>query len=702
MTRLVARQCRLLSAPRGVVGAPQRLPVIVPSRAFASRKDPVPKKDDGEKEPVSGQPQERRFDSRRVDLTSYHQHQKKTKSASNKHTIEYGQLQKDFSRLNMPLSPDLEDSEIVPVNSATIIPASITAAKPEHFVDQITPIAPSAGFSKHNMVVFLVTPSFAPWLLDQGVFVEKALAKLYKHLPDSNGTLPKIFAKAAVVDRLPEAMNIRSDSGRDAMRGEFENRARQPPIAETGYEGVAYVVLPSKADTIAQPKVSGEIGCIDFIAHTHTNTEGKHYDRVRVPLANTVFQTGQPSTLISTKWEWSRDNSRLELQSRTQYKTLSINLSSEVAEPGSSVNQPSASREAPVLSIPLLPLTVPRQVDGHMGNIIRGIVGPSEAKMTASTELERVVPQYFKARGEPAQATSAWALVIPKGEAHAVINDTRQLVLRRIGKSLESLSPEDYEVSEQQGFESLWQQQPPSLNVMVQEALKRGARLHKVLSGGGGWGKKAGLLSLDPVPIGAPVKERPSKDGMTGDYESVDEFSTALKPVVEDGDFIQFFISTASPVQERDDADAFQHLKKIEETTGGHAWSWEFGVIPSTVDSIPGGSWQHTANTSQEMAVFRGSFGALTEGGLTLMRGRNIDRSLGVAKEDLHTTTVDVPFSRWSAVRLRPRNGVKTKTIGESSAKTMPLLQRAMAMLEDNVQGSNVKPKRSNNAGTPV
>ncbi|KAF2628413.1 hypothetical protein BU25DRAFT_339653, partial [Macroventuria anomochaeta] len=513
---------------------------------------------------------------------------------------------------------------------------------------------------KQNLVVFLVTPSFAPWLLDDRVFLEKALAKLYQNLP---GPLPKVHAICAVVDKLPEAKPVGGDSGRDAVRAEFTFRAKHPPVNETGLEGIAYVVLPAKAEVSAQPNIGGELGCIDFLAHTHTTNQGRHNDRVRVPLANTVFQTGQSSTMINSTWERSVSDDRLELRTRRQIKTVVINLSAEDPKPGKSQLQSYLHQEAAALSIPLIPLTVPRQVDGHMGNIIRGVIGPDGNKITASTELEQVVPQYFKSRDEPAQATSAWALVIPKDKAHICIKDTSRLVSGQLGTNPDFMTSEDHEHWEQKGRELLWQKDPPQWNNMTQEAIAKGARLHKVLSGGGGWGKKAGLLSLDPVPIGAPMPEQPAKESTAEHFDSVDEFSTALKPVVEDGDYIQFFISTATAQGET--VSAFEDLKKVEESTGGNAWSWEFGVIPSTIDSIPGGSWQHTGAASEEMVVFRGSFGALTEGGLTLMRGRGVNLKTGIAGKAINTTTIDVPFSRWSAVRLHPRKGIETKRVGD-------------------------------------
>jgi hypothetical protein len=132
----------------------------------------------------------------------------------------------------------------------------------------------------------------------------------------------------------------------------------------------------------------------------------------------------------------------------------------------------------------------------------------------------------------------------------------------------------------------------------------------------------------------------------TSGFDGPGDFSSALTPVVHDGDAIQFFISPAPSNQVEGDK-ALELLKALpkERTLG-----WELGTIPSTVDSIPGGSWQHVGADSKYVAVFRNSFGALSEGGLTLTRGRAAKR-----KEPMltfATTTIDVPYSRLWSVEL--------------------------------------------------
>jgi hypothetical protein len=163
---------------------------------------------------------------------------------------------------------------------------------------------------------------------------------------------------------------------------------------------------------------------------------------------------------------------------------------------------------------------------------------------------------------------------------------------------------------------------------------------------------------------------------MDGDYETVDEFSTALRPVVNDGDYIQFYISPAVAQDQDHEADVhgFLDQRTSSDTSVKQPWSWEFGVIPSTIDSFPSDSAQRSAQVPGEITVHKGAFGALTEGGLTLMRGCDMDKKSGIARREFNATTIDVPFARWSAMRLVPKEGVKLQTIGELGAlKTKPV-----------------------------
>ena len=273
-----------------------------------------------------------------------------------------------------------------------------------------------------------------------------------------------------------------------------------------------------------------------------------------------------------------------------------------------------------------------------MGNIIRRVVDTDGKSIQASSELENVVPRFFSSRNQPAQATVAWALVIPK--------NLKQKISTRTEELLASLRAEDgpNSTDSEHTWERLWRSDPPVWNTLVSQALSEGARLHRVLSGGGGWGKKAGLLSLDPVPANE------SSGSPTGpeSFATIDDpgnFESTLTPVVQDGDSIQFFTLPKSDLgQEARESDNYETVSNLAGANVSEGW--ELGTIPSTMDSIPGESWQHTEAETPRSTLFEGSFGALTEGALTITRRRSNDLN---KTRSVYTTTLDVPFSRFWA-----------------------------------------------------
>lgn len=420
-------------------------------------------------------------------------------------------------------------------------------------------------------------------------------------------------------------------------------RSTEPPAGESGYEGIAFMTLPATASVPSNSPRSPDKGAIDFTFSRRDVMKKPHRDTWRLPLANTVFQTGSPTTMYYTNWTMDPRKKFVHLEEKVDVTHHGVSVG--IASSGTGSGQMSS-----VLSIPLLPLTYPRPVEGCMGNIIRRVIGPGGESVTASSELEKVVPQFFKARGEPAQPTTAWALVIPKRKANYLQSRTRRLLTNRIFKKEKGTNIED------KLWDRLWQAQPTAWNTLVSTALAEGARLHRVLSGGGGWGKKAGLLSLDPVPVSEEVPIR--MEDATSGFDGPGDFSAALTPVVQDGDAIQFFISPTPPPQVESNM-ALDELKAIpkQRTLG-----WELGIIPSTMDSMPGGSWQHVVSDSEYVAVFKNSFGALSEGGITLTRSRSESQTAPLVT--FATTTIDVPHSRFWSVELSDKES-STDDVGE-------------------------------------
>jgi hypothetical protein len=528
---------------------------------------------------------------------------------------------------------------VLPRNSAIIIPSSVNV-HPDRLIDQIPNIPPEL-VARDRFCVLLVTPSFAPWLVNDDVILARALHRAYGLRQSVGGRTGRhtIQALCAVVDRLP--------AGRASTRGatlddEVAQRSLQPPVGQAGYEGIAFAALPSLCSIPSQSPRSSEMGAIDFTVSGNTSEGGIYTDTLRLPLANTVFQTGTPSTMHLSTWTLLPEQRSLGLENKVDVSHHGVSVIGSDARSGHSLS---------ALSIPLLPLTLPRQVEGCMGNIIRRVAGPDNETVTASSELEKVVPLFFKSRGEPPQPTTAWALVIPKALTQEIKGQTLRDLSKRLTKQEQGQNMHDAL------WERLWRSDPTEWNRIVPYALAKGARLHRVLSGGGGWGKKAGLLSLDPVPVSEEVPIR--MEDATSGFDGPGDFSSALTPVVEDGDTIQFFISPTKSAAEQDE------LKTLKATPKNNTWGWELGTVPSTIDSIPGGSWQHT-DDSNYIAVFKHSFGALAENGLTLTRRFQVTPHQ--PSSTLAMTTIDVPYSRFWSVELAGKES-STEDVGEPEVK---------------------------------
>jgi hypothetical protein len=472
-------------------------------------------------------------------------------------------------------------------------------------------------------------------LQDDNAFLRKAILRAYRKANHKEDLC--IHALCAVVDKLP----IRKVLGEH----ELSRSATEPPFAGTGVEGITYALLPPDASVSSQELSPSDKSAIDFIFAEHDFKDIVYRDTLRLPLANTVFQTGTPSTMILSTWTITGAKRELTLASKTNVSHHGIRMS----------ERQKSSQIPPVLNIPLIPLTMPRIVEGCMGNIIRRVVGPEGETIQASSELENVVPRFFRSRGQPPQSTVAWALVIPE--------ELRTAVAARTDELLSGLPTDNQDMVSKQGdtWESLWRSHPPLWNTLVSKAITEGARLHRVLSGGGGWGKKAGLLSLDPVPANQAADSSKDNDflGMANDPEG---FESTLTPVVRDGDSIQFFISPKSDLEQlAQDADSLESIESFAGAAAGKPWGWELGTVPSTIDSIPGDSWQHRSSEEGKISTFLG-FGALTEGPMTLTQHSQADGSKPGA---VNITTIDVPFSRLSASVTEARLRGKKEDVGE-------------------------------------
>jgi hypothetical protein len=230
-----------------------------------------------------------------------------------------------------------------------------------------------------------------------------------------------------------------------------------------------------------------------------------------------------------------------------------------------------------------------------------------------------------------------WALVIPEGAAPSLNGNLDEVSF--------DLNPSSFDINE--AFQKLWREDRPACNDAISFAMSRGARLHRVLSGGGGWGKKAGLLSLDPE---ISYEDHTSASQTIGvDFlKDFDVEESALKEVARPGESIQFFV--AGP-------DDIASLKlEVKDHLSKHRTSplyLEIGTIPSTIDQVPSAveNLESSEPVEPVILVFRGSFGALSEGGMSITREtKSSDKEASVQVQ----SKVDVPFSRFTAFQLDP------------------------------------------------
>jgi hypothetical protein len=424
-----------------------------------------------------------------------------------------------------------------------------------------------------------------------------------------------IRTAAAVVDRIPTPSKPRLLGSKESS----SERSQHPPIGDNGSEGMAYIAglrgdLPLSS-TIEEPKHS-EPKHINIQFCVDPSISETVVKKVQIPLASTIFQSGQENTLFVRGWTHNGIASTLtEIQSAP---VAQVRIDCMMGSDRLLMHRMA-------LSAPLLPLTQPREIRAAMGNVVRRVITDASEDMPASQELEAAVNSYFIERDLPASSVAVWALIT---------NDRER-------QSQKHQDWSDY-------LPKTWRVDPPvwgpSRSILAM--LQVGARLHRVVSGGGGWGNKAGLISLDPD------SDFGRSDGMTGNDEprgddsdaselTMDMLGTAAKP----GDEIQFLISRA------DYEDPSVSVPTAD------AWTFDFGTIPSTIDAMPSLNTvgQLLPNGSTTVERYPHHFGALSEKGISLSFG---GPALGDSTYDWTTTKFDIPYSRLSYRHELPVNNI--------------------------------------------
>ncbi|KAI2619950.1 hypothetical protein GGR54DRAFT_647591 [Hypoxylon sp. NC1633] len=321
---------------------------------------------------------------------------------------------------------------------------------------------------------------------------------------------------------------------------------------------------------------------------------------IRLPLANTMFQNGRRSTLLARRWQPSQNGS----MARTTIHEKQTQI----------IRPPLSLRSHTLPYLPLLPLTPPRKIVAGLGNIVRQ-VEVNGSPTPASKELEGLIPKVFDSRSVREESYTpgpigVWCWVIPP---HAV---EKQNLL-------------DLKVFQAESSQSEAELSLESMNVFS-ELLSSGSRLHRILSGGGGWGAKQGLLSLDPET----KYSLPDQDDVEMFIKAFQERDSPnpSEGLVTPGSYLMFCIEPHLTERE------IGHSQTMTPSTA-------LGVAPNTDEELD------SASPLTKVEVIDDHFGVVSKAGLfleTTTPSRKADSSNGSISVELppaFTTKVDSPRS---------------------------------------------------------
>ena len=460
-------------------------------------------------------------------------------------------------------------------------------------------------------VVILATPSFASWLEDDTFIVEclerltrsgvrDAKAQRAAEAPTEQNSYSdfNIDVVCACVDGLsPDVGWIPYSVGHPAREGFSFLQSRTVDILPDLWNFEDSV--PSKRPTATGSLTFAKLPSVQIQAH------------VVLPLANTLFSNGRHSTLLVSEWTYRGKWGNEGAKTNSFVKVRSLEKSNQT------IYVFDGQREAPPsIRVPAIPLTPARRIVSGLGNIVRQIDFGDEGWGPASRELETNIDEYLSTTHREKSTIAVWALIVPNGLLAS------------------QKSPPDFNLlHDTNRVKAQWQEKNPSSD-FVGYWLGQGAKFCRVLSGGGGWGAKLGLLSLDPQLTFNEISEA-RFDFSTGSLE--DQQNSALGKIAEVDAFIQFFIANATaPV-----------VPFAKPSVHGDVWQQTtvIGAVPSTIDDQR--TDEADSSTEDYITYQKGHFGAVSESGMFLSTfpAKNGNDSDQIAEDLPLHTKIDLPYS---------------------------------------------------------
>jgi hypothetical protein len=427
-----------------------------------------------------------------------------------------------------------------------------------------------------------------------------------------------IRSSVAVIDRLPSPVRVS-----DPAKANSSNRK-----AETiyGHEGIALWIdsMRSNPDILRDPineNPNERLVRMTFVRPKHS---WDSLTAIEIPPANTLFVNGSQNTMFQDNWAVSSSaGPKLRRAGpRQPLKTLEFFIPSD----------------APTFNAPIEALTRRREIVSSMGNIIRRVKSHQHQEpVPASAELEEKVTQYLARRRDTRGTLVVFALVSPPGP------------MEMPGLDEPTQSSEETIPEADMSFLRL--------------ALLKGSHLHRVTSGGGGWGKKQGLLSLDPAFDFRRYEDTGSLDAMLA-AEGSDHRANSMN-AVNPGDFVQFFASFTQEKSTIQNSDL--HITEDVNTSDQERIKWmDSTLLHTIVGSLPSQDEflmppQEGKQTESQIIGIPAHFGVLSAGGTCLRRHKiagthtqpeldpNDAESNPAKMRQVAISRMDVPYGFWEA-----------------------------------------------------
>ncbi|KAJ4364885.1 hypothetical protein N0V85_009266 [Neurospora sp. IMI 360204] len=378
--------------------------------------------------------------------------------------------------------------------------------------------------------------------------------------------------------------------------------------------------------------------------------------QVTLPLANTSYATSTaaqqrgttPHILEVSAWARSPEKQKL------RPIHVEANTRTHVTIQTTSLKQPWPSETW----FQLLPITSPRKIVSGLGNILKQVEIDGESA-PASKELEHVIPKLLSMRASshrPIKKTSdshavkVWALIIPD-EVYQKYAKLQPLF------DLSMQFPPVLDLSKQfPPVFDLSMQFPPPFDLesattadekrlagrcskALQGLLVAGCHIREILSGGGGWGAKQGLLSLDPqdrdncrktsTTSSKDSENNEAEEDDDDDMEGLERFLRTLRgeqnvgDIASPGSWVQFFVAPAhlerGPWDAANSKGVVKNRRPAEKLTLGIADAFDEYVPawdPEFTENKESERYKYLWRDPNGVEIFTNQFGALANGSL--------------------------------------------------------------------------------------